>query len=45
MQDVSVATANEIHMDTAIAAVLSDLAGIFALKEEQRAALKAFLSG
>lgn len=41
---MTVAT-KEISVDTAVAVVLSELDGIFALKDEQRTAQKAFLGG
>lgn len=39
----SLASAKDISMDVAVAAVLSELDDIFAFNEEQRSALKAFL--
>lgn len=41
----TVAAAKEKSVDAAVAALLTELSGIFALKEEQRAALTAFLCG
>lgn len=38
------AAAKEISLEAAIVAVLSEVDGIFSLKEEQQSALKAFLS-
>lgn len=40
----SLANANGIRVDSALASVLSELNGIFILKEEQITGLKAFLS-
>lgn len=41
----SLAAATDISMDAAVEAFLSELDGVFTLKEEQRPTLKAFLGG
>lgn len=41
----SLAAANEISMNAALEAVLSELDDIFALKDRERRALEAFLGG
>lgn len=41
---MNLTAANEISVDAAVTAVLSELDGIFTLKEEQRMTLKAFFS-
>lgn len=42
---VSLAIAKKISVDDAVAAVLSEVEGMLALKDEQRMALKVFLGG
>lgn len=42
---MSLATANEISIDAAVAVVLSQVDGTFTLNEEQRRVLKGFLGG
>lgn len=42
---MSLASAKEISINTAVAAVLSQLDDIFTLKRDQRATLKASLTG